>query len=532
MIVEELLATLGLKVDTEAFVEAEGLVGKLKMALGAIAVGLGLNELKEMVHGVAELGDAANKSSQKLGLSVESLQELGYAAKLSEVSQSSLEGALFRLSKGLEKVSTTGKGPAADALKKLHLNAKELRSAGLEDAIEQIADKFAGLPDGSQKAALAMQLFGGAGKKLIPFLNEGSAGIHRLKEEAHELGIVMSDETAEKFEEFNDDQTRVSEAWKGFKIQIVTEMLPALHGMVTGMLDWLKANGDWIRLGLAAIVHTVATAFQVLGSVIDEATSFVRSMYHFLSENKEITEVLVGLILAAVMPALLELIVTVGVLAAEFFVLNAPLILLISIITSLVILVNHWGDIWPVVAAKAGKAVDWIVGKYNALVSWFSQHVVEPIAGVFDHLGERIVKALSDAYDYVLYKTGEFAEKIWTKIQSIPGLQFLIEHTGLGAAPGRSGGADTARQVSDIRDEVEGGLRTGFGLGAPAPSDGVQVPESTHFSATIGDTSIIINPSSGLNEQQIGEIAAKKATEAQRNMLSDAYDRLRPRGAR
>ena len=60
--------------------------------------------------------------------------------------------------------------------------------------MKKIADKFAVMKDGSEKTALALDLFGRAGAKLIPMLNEGSAGISELQEEARALGIVLGKE--------------------------------------------------------------------------------------------------------------------------------------------------------------------------------------------------------------------------------------------------------------------------------------------------------------------------------------------------
>jgi len=523
VIVEELLATLGVHVDVESFLEAEGWAGKLKAGLVAMVGALGIYELHHMVKEVAELGDAANKSSQKLGISAESLQELGYAASLSEVSQASLEGAMFRLSRNLERLATHAKGPAADALKKLHLNAKELKDAGLEESLGKIADKFAEMPNGQQKAALAMQLFGGAGKKLIPFLNEGADGIKRLREEARTLGVVIGDEMAEKFEEFNDDQTRVSEAWKGFKIQIVSDLLPALHDIVTGMLEWLKANGEWIRGGLHTALETVITAFKVLGEVIGEVTSFFKTLFKAMNEHRELTEVVVGLILAYFMPALLGLAVALGVVAAEFFVINAPIILLASLITSLILLVNHWGEIWPVVTAGVAKAWDAISKKASEFYHGFVDGVrntVNSVVEAFASIGKRIADAIGTAYDDLLYKTGELAENIWKKLKSIPviGLGFRAAEATADAFSGPS----VSSQVEAIRAQIQG---------VPAiptqSTDSVPVGGVTTFSATLGDTSIVVNPGPGMDERKIGEIAAQKAAEAQRNMLSDAYDRMK-----
>jgi hypothetical protein len=52
------------------------------------------------------------------------------------------------------------------------------------------------MPNGAQKAALSLQLFDKQGTSMIPLLNQGSAEIARLAEEARVLGLDMTPEAA------------------------------------------------------------------------------------------------------------------------------------------------------------------------------------------------------------------------------------------------------------------------------------------------------------------------------------------------
>src|SRR5882762_2373382 len=91
-------------------------------ALEALAVFEGVKILKEWIEHTAEAADAAVKMGQKLGISAESVQELGYAASLSDVSMGTLAAGLGKLERKLDQVAQKGKGPAADALKRLGIS--------------------------------------------------------------------------------------------------------------------------------------------------------------------------------------------------------------------------------------------------------------------------------------------------------------------------------------------------------------------------------------------------------------------------
>jgi hypothetical protein len=60
-----------------------------------------------------------------------------------------------------------------------------------------------------------MQLFGRSGKDMIPLLNQGSAGIRGMQDEAKALGLELDDKTAKAAERFNQNLIRIDAASRG-----------------------------------------------------------------------------------------------------------------------------------------------------------------------------------------------------------------------------------------------------------------------------------------------------------------------------
>ena len=56
-----------------------------------------------------------------------------------------------------------------------------------------------GMADTTERAALANDLFGKSGQNLTPLFNETTESTEKLKQAAHELGFVMSDEAVRFF---------------------------------------------------------------------------------------------------------------------------------------------------------------------------------------------------------------------------------------------------------------------------------------------------------------------------------------------
>lgn len=280
MIVAELFAKLGLKVDGKSFGAGEKMIGAAKAALGGLAAYASVNFLGGVVKDVADTGDMLDELAQKTGAPVEALQELGYAAGFSGVGIEELGGAMGTLARTMDRAKRGSKEQRA-ALKAAGVaykdHAGKLRP--VDDVFSDLADTFASMPDGPEKAALAVRLFRGQGRALIPVLNEGREGLGKLRQEFRESGAEISGDTAAALAKFNDDQDRLKNTMKGLKVQIVTAVLPALQGLLTKLMAWVKANR-------ALIIDKVTNALRTLGTALKVAyqtlAPIVAGMYRFI----------------------------------------------------------------------------------------------------------------------------------------------------------------------------------------------------------------------------------------------------------
>lgn len=204
------------------------------IGLGLAAAGTAVTVL---VKNAIDAADAAGKSAQAAGITVEAYTALAYAAELAGVEAGSLGVALNTLNKN---ISTND-----DSLKQLGINVRtasgELKSA--DAVLAEIADRFAQLPEGPRRSQLALELFGKSGASLIPLLTQGSAGLEAMRKEAERLGVVIDTETARAAEQFNDDLTRMSKAAQGFGLVLAKEVLPTMTELTTRALQNAKDFG-------------------------------------------------------------------------------------------------------------------------------------------------------------------------------------------------------------------------------------------------------------------------------------------------
>jgi hypothetical protein len=183
--------------------------------------------------------DELSKSSQKIGVSVEALSGLKFAAEISGVSFDNLQVSLAKLSVNIDKFNT-GTKSAVDTFNRLGIDPSQF--ATTEETLSALADRFAKLPDGATKTALAIEVFGKSGRDLIPLLNEGSAGIKTLTDDAARLGQVIDTEAAKAAVQFNDNLTKLKASATKLTITLTQELLPALVKITDQLLQIAKLN--------------------------------------------------------------------------------------------------------------------------------------------------------------------------------------------------------------------------------------------------------------------------------------------------
>jgi len=261
-------------------VERMGLYGSALEKLGVvgIAAGVGIGAAALAFEGLnknLEMADKLGKLAQQVGVPVEELSKLKYAAELADVGIDQLGGGLTKLAKNMSTVAETGKGPAANAFATLGVKVTNtngtLRSSS--DVMLDVAGKFSGMQDGATKTALAVAMFGKSGAELIPFLNEGKDGIHALMTEAEQLGVVISEKTAKQAEDFEDTLKRLSTAFQGAGMQITAHMAPGMDTLAHVLLDGAK-NGNLMKTVVEALtfgLKALATVAVVAGASLLEA---------------------------------------------------------------------------------------------------------------------------------------------------------------------------------------------------------------------------------------------------------------------
>ncbi|MBP5725655.1 MAG: hypothetical protein J6Y48_01145 [Clostridia bacterium] len=200
------------------------------VATGIVAAVTGIvNSLKEGIQLAGKNGDTIDKQSKALHLSRDAYQELSYAMELSGGSVTDLTRAMRNFDQIKGNNATDDQ---AAALKALGINAEE--AADAQDLLFQSMYALADYT-GSDKGVLAKALFGNNYGQFEALFASGAEGIKQMQEEAHDLGLVMTDDEINNAVEYTDSMTRLNRAIEGLKTSFVSDIMPVITDAINGL---------------------------------------------------------------------------------------------------------------------------------------------------------------------------------------------------------------------------------------------------------------------------------------------------------
>lgn len=193
---------------TSTRVGALGRAFSVGLTAGVVAGSLALVAFSALIaktkQALDEYGDISDKSAQG-GVDAEFFQELTYQAGLAGVGMDELSSALnsFNKNSGLAIVN---KGKMVTALKALNpVLLENIRNA--KDQAERVklaADAIDQAKTASDKAAIAVALFGDAGTKLVNVFQGGASALEQTAAKARELGIIIDNDVIASADDMGD----------------------------------------------------------------------------------------------------------------------------------------------------------------------------------------------------------------------------------------------------------------------------------------------------------------------------------------
>lgn len=360
---------------------ASGKIGAMAVALGnlaADAIKAGIKGIADAVKeiaqffidatkGAAEFADEINTLSKTTGLSADTLQEYKYAASLLDVDLETITGSLTKLTSKMASAQG-GTGAAAEAFDRLGVSVTD-ENGNLRDANFVFNEAIAALgtiENETERDATAMDLFGKSAKDLNPLIEASNGELEALRQEAQDVGYVMSTDTLNAMNGVQDGFDRLGLSAESLKNQIGTSigkyMLPYLNDLVSAFQD-------------LASTHDVGAFADALADVINRLLDdLVKALPSILNAGSKIIQKLVeGLVKN--LPQIGKAALTLVTDLAMFIIQNLPFITQTAVELVLAL-------------------VDGLAEQMPLLIPAAIQAVLTIVEGLYSHIGDIIAAAL------------------------------------------------------------------------------------------------------------------------------------------
>lgn len=213
--------------------------------------------------------------AEKIGDTAEAVASLKLASDVSGVSLDTVGSASVRLTASLAKTDDEAKGAAA-AISALGLNFRDFKKLSPVEQIDAVAKAMNQLGDGSEKTAIAVQIFGKAGAELIPFLNDLADGSERQTK--------LTSEQIRQADEYTKSTARLKSQFESFLQQQTAQAIPVLTQVQEAFAEIAKQEStvEVVTSILNTAMKAAIIVFQTI-AVVGSDVGFV-----FMSVGREI----------------------------------------------------------------------------------------------------------------------------------------------------------------------------------------------------------------------------------------------------
>ena len=245
-------------------------IGELIGGIGAaIAAAFTVESMVEFTREAINTAEQLGKLAQQTGLSVKMLDALRKTAAQLGIPFEELKTSLGIFSDKVWTAASMG-GLSAKVFYDLKIKLLDV-NGGLKPVsalLSEVAEKFRELPDGPRKTATAMELFGRAGRELIPILNEGAAGLERM---SHEDGGI-TEKMVKQATEFNRSMRQLKEVFEEIWIGVAGKLLPYLN-QVTSSIKEAVESGKGLAAGIENALQEAIPAAAQFATVLAVAVA-------------------------------------------------------------------------------------------------------------------------------------------------------------------------------------------------------------------------------------------------------------------
>src|SRR5690554_1846562 len=175
---------------------------------------------------------------QVTGLSTDTLQELEHVSRAAGVNFDGLTGTISKFQNRLVQMDEET-GRAFDTIQKLGIEVYNTDGSfrDMNELFPEIINLLQGMEDTTERNMLAQQLFGRSMDDLAPVLGMTAEEFAAVREEAHEMGLVMGRDTLVSANEYRIAVEELKAEFAVFWRQLASQFIPILKDTLLPMIQ-------------------------------------------------------------------------------------------------------------------------------------------------------------------------------------------------------------------------------------------------------------------------------------------------------
>ena len=217
------------------------------------------------MYSAMEAGGALVDLSSRTGVAIDKLTVLQEAFKQAGMAAEDVGSVIAKLQRNIAEAGQGSTGANAK-LAQLDVTLKDLQGLGADQQLGLIGEKIAKIPDPAQRAAVAMELFGKSGSKLLSVFSSG--GMDEIAKKVGSQAQLLK-ENAGIFDSVTDNLGMAGSKVQGFFVGMASTVVPQLA----------DAIDELAKIDLAPIGESLGEGIAVAIELIDRAAKKMSDLF-------------------------------------------------------------------------------------------------------------------------------------------------------------------------------------------------------------------------------------------------------------
>ncbi|MHC6187061.1 phage tail protein [Acinetobacter sp. X9] len=271
------------------------LTSGLSLVKGGFFLGIGQEIARSAAEAVAAIPDlvsAVGKASKELEIqsrlanaNTTEFQEWAFAAKKVNVEQDKLSDIMKDVNDKFGDFMQTGGGEMADFFEKIapkvNVTAKEFQGLSSPQILGKYYETLQKANVSQAEMTFYMEAIANDATLLAPLLDNNGQKLKEYARQAHDLGVIMSEDAIAATKEFNSALETIQTTLQGVLTRIAAQAAPSLTELANQFLTFAVDSKDAIDDSIKSIIGI----FESLFSILSEQFTTIAGIWNDLTGN-------------------------------------------------------------------------------------------------------------------------------------------------------------------------------------------------------------------------------------------------------